>query len=337
MKTVDLYKEIYEQTPEFIKQTFSGASDSEIQKAIVLLKKAKRIIFTASGSSIPPAMLGASYLQLKAGLPAFLVPTSYILDSDTLSEDDVVVFVSQGWNRADALFISQKIEQSKATLIGITANPTGEHAKKAHSHLIFYPSEEELFCRPTSVISSYLLVAKMVLAVTGERLDEEKALKAFLSGKEKGEKDHYQKSSYYVVLSSGMGMPGAYNIGLALREGGGKLGITYDIETYGHGWYVPDQIYRSKGGSFHYIILTHGEDIHTQKAAKRILPMIKATQSSYSLWETEYDSIYGNVEALARITPWIIHFNKEDDYDMNHPPGMEENRGYHDNIDYFSK
>lgn len=327
-----LYKKTLDGVGAFLAETQRVQTDKNKKKAVSLLKNASRIFFTGSGSSIPAAMFAGRYASQAGGLPAQFATTSQLVGEEKLGKNDVVVLVSQGWNRSDAVLITDHVLRKKARLIGLTGNAESSYPAKSDALYYFYPpyKNERLFCRPSSVISSYALLADLVSRVWAEEFSYRKAQNAVTGGLSKGKTTKLPQADRYVLLSSGLGMPAATNVCLAMREGAGLSTFVYEIESYGHGWYVPDQLYREKGGKLHYVLITHENDAQLTFALKRIMPLFDKTKSSYDIWSTSYDSLYGNMEILARGAALVYELITASGYDMNFPPGKEENRYFHD-------
>ncbi len=328
-----LYGQTLDALGSFIRQTREGVRSSAVKDAVLILRTAKRIFFTGSGSSIPAAMFAGRLSSERYGFPAQFSTTSQVVGEEKLGKEDVVVMVSQGWNRSDALLVTDHVRKSKAKLIGLTGNADSPHPRKSDMLFTFYPPyrEERIFCRPASVITSYSLLSALVMRAGGDSFSWDTAQKAANKGVIQGKRTELPQAERHIVLSSGLALAAATNVCLALREGAGLFSQVYEIESYGHGWYVPDQLRRAQGGAIRHILVSHLADRRTEFAVKRILPLLKKTNTPYEIWRTKgLDPVYGNIQILARAAQAVYGSITGSGYDMNFPPGKEENRYFHD-------
>ncbi len=302
-----------------------------IKAARQYLRSAKRIFFTGSGSSIPAALLGMQLLIKYTQKAAIFAPSSLLLDDIGLEDSDVVVLISQGWNRADAALITRKVLATRAHLLVITGRPEREANYVSNGQvrpivIPIFPTIEKIFCRPASVVTSYVKIVQLLEDLTGITYKPEQWQAAYLRGLAAPVFD-ISTDKQYVVLTTGYLLCAGNNIALSIREGAGRYGVLYEIESYGHGIYVPDQIHKA---NTQYIVLTNSDDTHCLRAVRRIIPMLQATQSNYALWHTDGDPILCNVELMGRIAQSVLASVESDGWDMNRPQGMEENRSFHE-------
>lgn len=321
-ETQKLYKEFLERTEECIVDTDKYIQEDGIKSFNRLIQSARRIFFTAAGSSIPSAIFGAFYLSGK-GFSSQFVSTGQILSSK-FNKSDVIILCTQGFNRGDSILITKKIKRDGAVLIIFTANRESAFIKEAELAFFFSPFPEKLFCRPVGVMTGIEAVAKVILPdfFIDEAINackNESNIKPIL----------FEEKCKYIVLSSGLGNPIGFNFALALREGCGIDAVFYDIETYGHGMYVSDQVYKSKGNYLKYLIIDIEMDSHSHKAVERILPFVKDTYSLYEIISSKNEVPYAYFDLLSQLSQSIYFSNEKNNYDMNNPPGKEENRYYH--------
>ncbi len=327
--SVEAYASYIDTTKQAVTDTYA-ADDNGLVAAQKLLHNAHRIFFSGSGSSLPAALAGQQLLAKYSDVPAICAPSSLLLDDPHFVENDVVVLVSQGWHRADAALITQKVLRSKVRLVVITGRPdrVSEYTQDENeiTTVSIYPTTEKIFCRPATAVTGYIKVVQLVAPL----IDKEYSLQAWLDAYEAGraqEPSDIAADKQYVVLASGLLLPASNNIALSLREGAGRHGTLQEIESYGHGMYVSDQLHRDQ---IHYIALGSESDTHTTEALKRIQPLLEKTNSSHEIWIAPGDAIVGNVTHMARIAQTVLQSIRSDGFDMNNPPGMEENRSFHE-------
>lgn len=323
-----LYRNFIDSTEKYITETNDEITSGNINNFLKIIQSARRIFFTGTGSSIPSALFGSFYCSEKMNLSAQYVPTGYIL-STKFQKDDLIVLCTQGFNRGDSILITKKILKEGAQLAIFTSNKESKDVEKANCVFYFSPFPEKLFCRPVGVITGIEALAKVLMPdfSINQSLEAYKtgaALRPLL----------FEEQYKYVVLSSGWGNPIGFNFALALREGCGLDAVFYDIETYAHGLYVSDQIWKSKGNSLKYLIIDTEDSTHSRQAVERIMPFIKSTQSEHEIFSSKYKLPYAYFELLARLSNSVYSSNEKNMYDMNHPPSKENNRYYHNEDTY---
>lgn len=326
--SVEQYAHYTDQVPEAI--THTQRCQVGLSDARAILQHASRIFFAGSGSSVPAALLGSRLLTRYTEKPAIFAQSSLILDEVHLTNNDAVVLISQGWNRADAALLTHKLQRSPAHLIVLTGHPerlTNYAANVSNVTLVpIFPTIEKIFCRPASVVTGYIKIAQILEGLTGVITPGEQWQAAYKNGFEMTASD-INKDMQYVVMASGLLLCAGSNIALSLREGAGRYGVLHEVEDYGHGIYVPDQMHRD---NTRYILLTNEDDPHSIAALGRIMPMLSDTKSNYEIWNSKSGSLVGNVELMGRIAKTVLTSIRNDNWDMNNPPGMEENRPFHE-------
>jgi glucosamine 6-phosphate synthetase-like amidotransferase/phosphosugar isomerase protein len=323
----------YKAILENIIQDFTSSFEIPIpQEAKDFISKAKRIMITGSGSSYPAAFFISKYLNKTTNKSVILANSSDILDSDSLSKDDLVILISQGWGRADGYLITKKCIVKQCNLIVFTGHPeriNTHYLDSDQSKIIpieIKPNDEKIFCRPNSPLTSLVQVARLF----DIDLDKNKLIEIIQAVKKLDFSDYVNQFIKYkniVILSSSTALAACYNFALALREGGGRHAEVHEMETYGHGWYTIDQ---ENQDNTLYVLIKHSNHTHTVDAYNRIESLIKNTNSNYIDLSTELDFLYGNIYLLAFVAYLIPLMNDITNFDMNNPKGMEENRGFHE-------
>lgn len=323
------YNELLRDTLEYVHFTIENLNRQTIRRTTTMLKSARRIFFTGSGSSLAAATIGSLFLQARSSYPAAFASTSTLLDAQQLNSNDVVVLVSHGLNRPDALLVVKAAAQKGALLIGITGHPERDSVRSLNATVMVYPRYERLFCRPVSPITSYIAVLGICKALAGEALDIPQIQEQITVGLQEKELT-LSKHKRYVILASGLAIAGATQMCLALREGAGIVAQFQEIESYGHGVYVPDLGKATPKEQIEYILLEHKKDPQSQRALKRILPMLDNTRCVYHIFSSTTDAVYGNLYHLALSSKSIGYYLQKSGYDFNNPPGMKENYSFHE-------
>jgi len=322
------YEEFLKRAPELLATTLKNTTDTDRTQLAGILAHKKRLFFTGTGSSMPAAWYGA-YVMTQAGYPAQFLPTGAILGLHSLSKDDIVILSSQGINRADALLVIDTVANSPADLVVLTANRGIDLKGKAAAVYYFDPAEEKLFCRPAGVATNYALMAKL-LASSEQALTDQTLVDAWREGATRP-LELPADCSRYIVLSSDAMMPVAWNVALALREGSGLLTQLFDIETYGHGNYVSDLYNRQPGNTFGYIFVGAAKTTETARSIRRFEPFAKSSNIPYTIIAPGYeDAARAGLSILASVSAKVFALNTASGYNMNRPPGKEENRYYHE-------
>ncbi len=314
------YREFLARTPHYLASTLQAITTEDHQKVESLCLGAKRIFFTATGSSKPAALYGVYILQ-QAGLPASFLPTGSMLGLTELHDTDLVILCSQGMNRADASLVVSAVQSRGAKLVVFTANRDTPLTEKADAVIYFDPDTEKLFCRPSGVATNVAAMAAV--------LDSSVETQSLVQAWEQGQQDAstFNNQTRYVVLASDMMLPANWNMALALREGCGILAQDFDIETYAHGNYVGDLTH----GSFEYIVLTAEKSTEAARSVRRFMPFIVNSKVPHTVITAPFaDAARANLYVLGLIAQAMYDTNEADQYNMNKPLGKEANRYYHE-------
>lgn len=309
----------------------SYQSQEGIKEAQQAIQAAERIFFNGSGSSVPAALLGQQLLARYTQKAGIFASSSLLLDDLHLTDKDVVVLVSQGWNRADAALITRKVLVSPAKLIVITGRPDRQELydivdKAKLAVVTIYPDKEKIFCRPASAITAYIKMTQLLAPITKRQFSAQAWLDAYTEGATYPVTS-LKHGTRHIVLASSLLLCSGNNIALSLREGAGHYGTLQEVEAYGHGQYVPDQVHRNQ---VYYVVLRCGSSSYTYKAFRRIEPMLKSTRSHYEIWQSELHPMLANVSFMAHTAQLIYQDILRTNWDMNNPPGMEGNRMFHE-------
>ena len=331
-----LFEEWVNRVPEIVRETIDMLSPGALEAAAVLLNNARRIFCVGSGSSVATAWHLAMSLCSHGGMASSYATTSQLVSMESLGAGDLIVLVSQGFNRSDSAIVVHTAHTRGASLVVITANPT---PKTADAVLYFLPraEEERLFCRPCGGISS-LVVGELLLAAclkksisVGDivRAADTGSLPAWRSGHSlRKVSELIDRASLVIVLGSGDLQPALHHLALSLREGAGKVAEFYEIEYYAHGQYAPHFRHQDAGGMVVYLLAEASEDRVSSRSLERILPLLASTNSTYEIASFAGPVSLALVSLLAASNHLVHQVILRNEYDMNHPRGKEENRGF---------
>jgi fructoselysine-6-P-deglycase FrlB-like protein len=253
----------------------------------------------------------------------------------SLGAQDVVVLVSQGFNRADSAIVMQAARAKGAKTIVLSAYQ-GDISADAVIRFTPTAEEERLFCRPCGAITSF--IAGAITAARCLRGDVNlQELRSSLNTESqvwRSGKDHRQvakllnSASLVIVLGSGSLLPALHNTALALREGAGLVSEFYEIEYYAHGQYAPHYRHQDHGGSVVYLLGEASADPISMRSVERIMPLLEKTGATHEVFRTSGDLVSGMVAHLSVANQLVYGAIVESGYDMNTPRGKEENRGF---------
>lgn len=324
----ELYSNILNSTASILENDLLRENDFE--SIATILKKSKRIFFTASGSSIPAAKHCSDMLRSQAKYASFFVGTSELLSTTSIDSNDCIVLVSQGFNRSDGLIVTHFAQEiTKAKFILVTANTSDDI--NCDGKLLFSPpaEKERIFCRPAGVITSFALLTKLAHTALGLPFSNQKCIDAVTTGSvEQDLASDIHSAEIIIVLASGSLLPAAANIALALREGLGKVSNFFEIEYYAHGQYAPHTKRFSEGAGVHYMLMSTSVDSISEKAVARILPFLTTVGLPYTHWEESLETPYASIKLLRQGGLLVEKVLSLSGYDMNNPLGKEENRGF---------
>lgn len=147
--------------------------DSELEKAIKAITKAKRIMFLGSGASAMVA-LDAQHKFLKIGIPVltFLDNHMQLMGSSLLTEDDVVIAISHSGSNKDILAPIALCREAGTTIIAITNYSKSPLTKQADINL--FTSSKETKFRTDATASRIAQLTIIDLLITGIVLTNQK-------------------------------------------------------------------------------------------------------------------------------------------------------------------
>jgi len=151
-------KEISEQ-PEAIKNVLKGRFENRIILPVKTdIKKVKRVIITACGTSWHSALIGKYLLEKETGIPTEVDYASEFRYRDpVIKEGDLVVVISQSGETADTLAALREAKKKKAPTLGIV-NVVGSTISREVDSTIYLNAGPEIGVASTKAFTCQVLV-----------------------------------------------------------------------------------------------------------------------------------------------------------------------------------
>ena len=149
-------KEIKEQPKTVKRAAYQDRSD--LEKAVEMIEDAEDIYLTGCGTASFAASLGAKYLR-EAGIEA-LTEQSHELEyrSEEVSEDDLVISVSQSGETADLLSM---LEETEADVLAVV-NVVGSTLARQADHKLYVNAGPEIGVASTKAFTAQLAVLRLL-------------------------------------------------------------------------------------------------------------------------------------------------------------------------------
>ncbi len=237
-----MLKEIYEQ-PETIQDAFRGrllvdqgnVKLGGLRPVLDKLRDAKRIIFTACGTSWHAALVGEYMIEALAGIPVEVEYASeFRYRSPVLFPEDVVIAISQSGETADTLAAVKEARQKGATVLGLV-NVVGSTIARETEAGTYIHAGPEIGVASTKAFSSQLIVLSLLALQLGRmknlsQLDGKKIareiqllpekIKKILATDEEIKKiaKEYSAAKNFIYLGRGYNFPAALEGALKLKE-----------------------------------------------------------------------------------------------------------------------
>ena len=155
-------KEILEQSETVKRAVFQDKSD--VEKSVEMVKEADKVFLTACGTASFAADLGAKYLR-EAGIEAYSEQShEFEYMADQVSEDDLVIAVSQSGETADLLSALKKVDAPVLSAV----NVVGSTLARNSSHNMYVNAGPEIGVASTKAFTAQLTVLKL-LALTMQK------------------------------------------------------------------------------------------------------------------------------------------------------------------------
>ena len=156
-------KEIKEQPKTVKRAAYQDRSD--LEEAVKMIEEAEDVYLTGCGTASFAASLGAKYLR-EAGVEA-LTEQAHELEyrSDEVTEDDLVISVSQSGETADLLSM---LEETEADVLAVV-NVVGSTLARQADHKLYVNAGPEIGVASTKAFTAQLAVLKLVsYSISGE-------------------------------------------------------------------------------------------------------------------------------------------------------------------------
>jgi glucosamine--fructose-6-phosphate aminotransferase (isomerizing) len=184
-----MLKEIHEQ-PESIFNTTRGRINYETKKVLLgglkdkieNIKRCRRLVFVACGSSYHSCLAARSFLEEMTDLPVAVELASDFLDRKTpIFRDDTCFFVSQSGETADTLKALEYCLSRKAFCVGIT-NTVGSAISRLTDCGLHLNAGAEIGVASTKAYTSQIIALIMVGIMLGEdRKSKEKRIEKIIT------------------------------------------------------------------------------------------------------------------------------------------------------------
>ncbi|WP_414837098.1 glutamine--fructose-6-phosphate transaminase (isomerizing) [Candidatus Nanohalococcus occultus] len=161
-----MQKEIREQKSTIKRAAFQDKKD--LDKAVEMIEEAENIYLTACGTASYAAELGAKYLRDAGYKP--IVEQAHELEyrADEITEDDLVIAVSQSGETADLLSALDKTEASQLAIV----NVVGSTLARESDHKIYVNAGPEIGVASTKAFTAQLTALKLISYVAKGETDE---------------------------------------------------------------------------------------------------------------------------------------------------------------------
>lgn len=160
-----MQKEIHEQPDTVKRAVFQDKSD--VEKTVEMIKDAERVFLTACGTASYAAMLGAKYLR-KTGVEAYAEQShEFEYMASNLSENDLVIAVSQSGETADLL---SALDEVSCPVLSVT-NVVGSTLSRNSDHNMYINAGPEIGVASTKAFTAQLTVLKLISHTLNEDLE----------------------------------------------------------------------------------------------------------------------------------------------------------------------
>lgn len=158
-------KEILEQSETVKRAVFQDKSD--VEKSVEMIEEADKVYLTACGTASFAADLGAKYLR-EAGIEAYSEQShEFEYMADQVSEDDLVIAVSQSGETADLLSALKEVDAPVLSAV----NVVGSTLARNSDHNIYVNAGPEIGVASTKAFTAQLTVLKLLSLTMQKGLD----------------------------------------------------------------------------------------------------------------------------------------------------------------------
>lgn len=318
--STQLFIDLLDEIDDYTEQV--SVSDIDRQKFQYMISNADRVLVTGTGTSLPAAQYFVDRLQTDhSKKPINFAPTAKAIRTiaENYDSKDVVIIVSHGFNRADALIIRDKAKKKSCKTIVISGNP--DAASQADLAIIVPPLKEKIFCRPVSPLTTLLAIESLCtddLAKTPATIPDLKVAKKVA--------ESLDPNKQTVVLYTADVSFAAELWTIMLREGAGMNVSIKDIENYAHGYYGPDTAVLQDR---QYIIIK-SDSTYDDKDFARAQRLYALKGFNYILVTATGNQFLANAKLFREAPEVIKQLLIRTGHNMYGPVGMDENRYYHE-------
>ncbi len=161
-----MHKEIEEQTETVKRAAFQDRKD--LQKAVKLIEEAEKVYITGCGTSSFAAELGASYLR-ETGTDVE-VEQAHELEyrKDEISEDDLVISMSQSGETADLLSLLNKVDAETLAIVNVVGSTLDRNSRQS----LYINAGPEIGVASTKAFTGQLTVLKLLQYALEDKTEE---------------------------------------------------------------------------------------------------------------------------------------------------------------------
>lgn len=175
-----MQKEIFEQ-PESVVNTMRGRVNADklnvtlggIKDYVSEIKRCRRLIFIACGTSFHSAVATRQLLEELTELPVMVELASDFLDRNTpVFRDDVCVFISQSGETADTILALRYCKQRGALIVGITNTVGSSISRESHCGIHINAGPEIGVASTKAYTSQFLALVMLGLVLSEDSLSK---------------------------------------------------------------------------------------------------------------------------------------------------------------------
>jgi glucosamine--fructose-6-phosphate aminotransferase (isomerizing) len=185
-----MQKEIFEQ-PESVVNTMRGRVDYEklkitlggIKDYISEIKRCRRLIFIACGTSYHSAVATRQLLEELTELPVVVELASDFLDRNTpIFRDDVCFFISQSGETADTILALRYCKQRGALIVGITNTVGSSISRESHCGIHINAGPEIGVASTKAYTSQFISLVMFALVMSEDSISKKQRREEIIHG-----------------------------------------------------------------------------------------------------------------------------------------------------------
>jgi glutamine---fructose-6-phosphate transaminase (isomerizing) len=185
-----MQKEIFEQ-PESVVNTMRGRVNHDqlkvtlggIKDYVTEIKRCRRLMFIACGTSYHSAMATRQLLEELSELPVMVETASDFLDRTTpVFRDDVCVFISQSGETADTILALRYCKQRGALIVGITNTVGSSISRESHCGIHINAGPEIGVASTKAYTSQYIALVMLSLVMSEDSISKKGRYEQIIKG-----------------------------------------------------------------------------------------------------------------------------------------------------------